>query len=99
MENSSKECVQISNSLELALIEQKKENKRFTDEIENRKDRFLKREKEYRVIIEDLQNEIKHKALPDIQENRKLEEAKDCHRLIMDNIDNIQVKTSKIILD
>lgn len=37
--------------------------------------------------------------MPDIQENKKLDEAKDHHNSIMDNIDNIQVKTSKIILD
>ncbi|KAL4469514.1 hypothetical protein ABPG74_004767 [Tetrahymena malaccensis] len=99
MENSSKDCLQVSNQLELTLIEQKKENKRLIDEIENRKERFQKREQEYRKIIDDLKNEIKNKAVPENAESKKLEEAKDYHKMIMDNIDNIQLKTSKIILD
>lgn len=44
----------MSNALEVAVMEQKKENKRLQDEIENRKERFLKREAEYRKIILDL---------------------------------------------
>ncbi|EGR27524.1 hypothetical protein IMG5_194730 [Ichthyophthirius multifiliis] len=99
IESSAKDCVQRANELEQILIEQKKQNKRLIDELESRKERFKKREVEYRKIICELQDEIKNKAVPNTNEQKRQEEIQQLHSQIVENIDNIQVKTSKIILD
>jgi hypothetical protein len=48
-----------ANQVEKLLETQRTENQRLTEELEERKNRYINRELEYRKIIEDLQNEIR----------------------------------------
>lgn len=55
------------------LQEQHKKNLSLNEDLETKKEMFVKRELEYRRIIEDLQEEIKQKTLFNINDSKHLE--------------------------
>ena len=54
---------------------------------------------EYRKIIEDLQEELRQKSSLDLNEKKHLDQISNLHTKIIENVSNIQVKTSKVLLD
>eukprot|EP01016_Furgasonia_blochmanni_P007651 TRINITY_DN13069_c0_g3_i1.p1 TRINITY_DN13069_c0_g3~~TRINITY_DN13069_c0_g3_i1.p1 ORF type:complete len:242 (+),score=77.75 TRINITY_DN13069_c0_g3_i1:65-790(+) len=69
------------------------------EDLEKRKEKYVSREVEFRKIIENLQEELRSRSAIDQSEKRNLETISALHSKILDNINNIQVKTSKVLLD
>ena len=60
--------------------------------------RFVNREQQYRNIIEELQDELRRKfTLDGFEKNDGI--IRDLHGKIIENINNIQLKTSKVLID
>lgn len=68
-------------------------------DINSRQERFVKREMEYRKIIEELQTELRNKANLDINDKNQMANVKNIHNQIMDKISVIQLRTSKVMVD
>ncbi|EAR92965.2 hypothetical protein TTHERM_00295780 (macronuclear) [Tetrahymena thermophila SB210] len=98
-EMSSEDVRQRALDIEQLLETQKQENEKLKNDLENRKDRYVQRELEYRKIIEELQNEIRQKAVLDLNEAKKMELATRYHQEILDRISKLQVKTSNVLID
>eukprot|EP00357_Protocruzia_adherens_P002247 CAMPEP_0115012572 /NCGR_PEP_ID=MMETSP0216-20121206/24830_1 /TAXON_ID=223996 /ORGANISM="Protocruzia adherens, Strain Boccale" /LENGTH=526 /DNA_ID=CAMNT_0002381681 /DNA_START=46 /DNA_END=1626 /DNA_ORIENTATION=+ len=65
-------------------------------EMQRRQERYIKREQEYRLAIEELQRELKFKGKDEYTE-KNLDEIVSLHNKIMENIDNVQHKTANIL--
>ncbi|KAL4451123.1 hypothetical protein ABPG74_021445 [Tetrahymena malaccensis] len=98
-EMSSEDVRQRALDIEQLLETQKQENEKLKNDLDNRKDRYVQRELEYRKIIEELQNEIRQKAVLDLNEAKKMELATRYHQEILDRISKLQVKTSNVLID
>ena len=85
-EMSSEDVRQRALDVDSILEEQKGENERLKEELEGKKDRYVLRELEYRKIIEDLQGEIREKAVLDINEAKKMELTTKYHTEILDRV-------------
>jgi len=83
---SSEDVRQRALDVDSILEEQKGENERLKEELEGKKDRYVLRELEYRKIIEDLQGEIREKAVLDINEAKKMELTTKYHTEILDRV-------------
>lgn len=83
---SSEDVRQRALDVDSILEEQKSENERLKEELEGKKDRYVLRELEYRKIIEDLQGEIREKAVLDINEAKKMELTTKYHTEILDRV-------------
>lgn len=68
-------------------------------ELNSRKERFVKREMEYRKIIDDLQSELRSKTNLDQGDKKVMESIYKDHSKIIDGINSIQLRTSKILVD
>lgn len=71
---SSEEVRQRTNEVEQILDERKAESEKLKQELEYRKDRYVLRELEYRRIIDELQNEVRMRAVLDTNEAKKMEQ-------------------------
>ena len=58
----------------------------------------MRREQEYRKIIEELQDELRQKFNLDGQDKNQ-HKIKELHSKIVENVNNIQLKTSKVLID
>jgi len=61
--------------------------------------RYVKREEGYRKLVDELHEELRRDFSLNGNEKRRMEEIAGLHTKIIDNINNIQVKTSKVLLD
>ena len=59
----------------------------------------MKREEGYRRLVDDLHEELRRDFSLNGEERKKMEEIAGLHTKINDNIANIQLKTSKVLLD
>jgi hypothetical protein len=82
-------------------LEQKKqENALLQKEIEEREAKFLKREKEYREILAELQAQIKLRVEFSEEGTKKMEDQrKELNEKILRNIDSIQSKTTNVLAE
>ncbi|EGR30762.1 hypothetical protein IMG5_124280 [Ichthyophthirius multifiliis] len=98
-ESSAYDCVMRAQEVEQLLEEQKAINENLKQELEIRKERCVKRELEYRKIIEELQNEIRQKAVLDTNEAKKMEVPMKYHQEILERVNQLQLKTSLVLID
>jgi len=61
--------------------------------------RYVKREEGYRKLVDELHEELRRDFSLNGNERRRMEEIAGLHTKIIDNINNIQLKTSKVLLD
>ena len=66
---------------------------------EEKERRYVKREEGYRKLVDELHEELRRDFSLNGNEKRRMEEIAGLHTKIIDNINNIQVKTSKVLLD
>lgn len=59
----------------------------------------MKREAGYRKLVDELHEELRRDFSLNGNERRRMEEIAGLHTKIQDNINNIQLKTSKVLLD
>lgn len=90
-----KKCVE----LEMQLNEVKDKNNLLIIDLNNRKERFVKREIEYRKIIDELQQELRQKTTLDQGDKKLMENIYKDHSKIVEGINSIQLRTSKILVD
>lgn len=62
-------------------------------------DRYVKREVGYRKLIDELHEELRRDFSLSGNERKKMEEVAGLHARVIDNINNIQLKTSKVLMD
>jgi len=87
---------------EKQLAEAQQQTKLLTEELNTRMQRFVKRENDYKSLIQNLEEELRGKMNldfddPNIKSN--INRIYTDHQQIIDNINNLQVKTSKVLLD
>lgn len=61
--------------------------------------RYVKRETGYRKLVDELHEELRRDFSLNGNDKKKMEEIAGLHGKILDNINNIQLKTSKVLLD
>jgi DNA repair exonuclease SbcCD ATPase subunit len=61
--------------------------------------RYVKRETGYRKLVDELHEELRRDFSLNGADRKKMEEIAGLHGKILDNINNIQLKTSKVLLD
>jgi len=66
---------------------------------EEKEARYVKREGGYRKLIDELHEELRRDFSLNGNDRKKMEEIAGLHGKILDNINNIQLKTSKVLLD
>eukprot|EP00742_Colponemidia_sp_Colp-10_P004954 GILJ01005292.1.p1 GENE.GILJ01005292.1~~GILJ01005292.1.p1 ORF type:complete len:587 (+),score=114.12 GILJ01005292.1:124-1884(+) len=67
-------------------------------DIKRRQERYIRREAEYRRTIEDLQKQLRSRGV-EVENTEQMKTVQTIHSKIMDNINNIQGKTAKILQD
>ena len=86
--------------LKSKIAKAKTNGEKLRKDIEEREQRFYKREKEYREIIADLQKQLKSRTLlNEKDEDYHINFLKDTNYKINDNIDLIQSKTTKVLAE
>jgi len=68
-------------------------------EKDEKEHRYVKREEGYRRLVDELHEELRRDFSLNGEERKKMEEIAGLHTKINDNIANIQLKTSKVLLD
>jgi len=95
----------VDNQGRIAIIQpklelKKQENALLQKEIEEREAKFLKREKEYREILAELQAQIKLRVEFSEEGTKKMEDQrKELNEKILRNIDSIQSKTTNVLAE
>ncbi|CAK88388.1 unnamed protein product (macronuclear) [Paramecium tetraurelia] len=85
--------------LQAILEKEKMRTNQLELELKNRQERFVNREIEYRKTIEALQTELRAKTALDQGDRKIMENIYKDHNKIIDGINNIQLRTSKILVD
>ncbi|KRX09478.1 hypothetical protein PPERSA_00757 [Pseudocohnilembus persalinus] len=98
-EASAADCIKHVKDIEIKLLEIKEQKKQLKDELQYKKDQFVKRELDYRKIIQDYQDQIRSKALLNFIDIPDLEVASNTHKKILQYIEDTQKNTSKILVD
>lgn len=83
----------------MTLEKEKDKTRQLEIELQNRQDRFVHRELEYRKTIEELQSELRAKTALDQGDRKVMSQIEQDHRKIIEGINNIQLRTSKILVD
>ena len=76
----------LMKKMEKELQHQRDLNNELKMDINSRQERFVKREMEYRKIIEELQKELRSKANLDFNDKKVMEEVQNVHGQIIDKI-------------
>ena len=85
---------------EKGLAEAQRQNQTLSEELNIRMERFVKRENGYRKIIQELEEELRRKINLNVNDIENLKEGyRKIHEKVLENIDNLQLKTSKVLLD
>ncbi|CAD8144113.1 unnamed protein product [Paramecium pentaurelia] len=85
--------------LQAILEKEKMRTNQLELELKNRQERFVNREIEYRKTIEELQYELRAKTALDQGDRKIMENIYKDHNKIIEGINNIQLRTSKILVD
>ncbi|CAD8136847.1 unnamed protein product [Paramecium octaurelia] len=85
--------------LQAILEKEKMRTNQLELELKNRQERFVNREIEYRKTIEELQSELRAKTALDQGDRKIMENIYKDHNKIIEGINNIQLRTSKILVD
>jgi hypothetical protein len=80
-------------------VDQQQLNIDLKNERDEKSKRFIKREQEYRKIIEDLTKDLRPNLMVNPGEKKMLENIIGFHEKILENISLVQIRTSKILLD
>lgn len=87
-------------TLKPKLLLVKQENAMLEKDIQERESKFLKREKEYREIIAELQDQIKLRIeFTDSGTQKMRQQRNDLHGKILKNIDSVQAKTTNVLAE
>lgn len=87
-------------ALKPKLLQVKQDNAMLEKEIGERESKFLKREKEYREIICELQDQIKLRIeFTDSGTEKMRVQRKDLHGKILKNIESVQAKTTNVLAE
>jgi len=71
----------------------------LTHEKDEKEHRYVKREVGYRKLVDELHDELRRDFSLQGNERKRMEEIAGLHSKILDNVNNIQLKTSKVLLD
>ncbi|KAM3132411.1 hypothetical protein pb186bvf_015511 [Paramecium bursaria] len=98
-EMSSQDWINKCQELQLSLTKAEEKIKQLELELLSRQERYVNRELEYRKTIEELQQELRSKTALDQNDRKIMENIYKDHGKIIDGINNIQLRTSKILVD
>ncbi|CAD8056055.1 unnamed protein product [Paramecium sonneborni] len=98
-EMTAQDWMQKSSELQSILEKEKMRTNQLELELKNRQERFVNREIEYRKTIEELQSELRAKTALDQGDRKIMENIYKDHNKIIEGINNIQLRTSKILVD